>query len=443
MTISEVRGHGRQKGHKEVYRGQEYTVDLLPKVKIEVVVADSRVDEVTREPSCEPRAPARSATARSLSSMCSKPFAFATTTGENRSCSAALRDIKCNLGPHPDPAPHAFTAPSDVLISLAERANQVDHHGGRKPPRSCCFPPFPKVSRWLPWADTGGASSFRFRMSTCSCCAGTKTMPRAIINRRSRLSAEAVGLRPARQPIGAHSRGMPGGARPECRAEHQPARPTLSAGDRPLFAALSKKFPRFVQSNRDALMRNLVRLTRERHYQIRRHVLSSRTQREGDSRRAARFPVHPLDGAAPRRRRQSHDRARGSRGAAAGLPLPGAAAMRAPFAGRTRPESAHLRRAGCPGRQRGRGRLDARVLPPCARRQSRGACVPWNSGTRSRALCSRSLWGGARGSPTSDFAVHRERVHFRAPQQLESDPELVLRLFEFVARHGMRSRTKP
>ena len=38
MTITEVRGHGRQKGHKEVYRGQEYTVDLLPKVKIEMVV---------------------------------------------------------------------------------------------------------------------------------------------------------------------------------------------------------------------------------------------------------------------------------------------------------------------------------------------------------------------------------------------------------------------
>jgi len=48
MTISEVRGHGRQKGHKEVYRGQEYTVDLLPKVKLELVVSDGRVDEVTR-----------------------------------------------------------------------------------------------------------------------------------------------------------------------------------------------------------------------------------------------------------------------------------------------------------------------------------------------------------------------------------------------------------
>jgi nitrogen regulatory protein P-II 1 len=48
MTISEVRGHGRQKGHKEVYRGMEYQVDLLPKVKIEMVVSDDRSDEVIR-----------------------------------------------------------------------------------------------------------------------------------------------------------------------------------------------------------------------------------------------------------------------------------------------------------------------------------------------------------------------------------------------------------
>ena len=48
MTITEVRGHGRQKGHKEVYRGQEYNVDLLPKVKIELVVPSSRKEEVIR-----------------------------------------------------------------------------------------------------------------------------------------------------------------------------------------------------------------------------------------------------------------------------------------------------------------------------------------------------------------------------------------------------------
>jgi nitrogen regulatory protein P-II 1 len=41
MTVSEVRGHGRQKGHTEVYRGSEYTVDLLPKIKVEMVVSDT------------------------------------------------------------------------------------------------------------------------------------------------------------------------------------------------------------------------------------------------------------------------------------------------------------------------------------------------------------------------------------------------------------------
>src|SRR2546425_10097208 len=46
MTITDVRGHGRQKGHKEVYRGQEYTIDLLPKIKIEIVAPSDRADEV-------------------------------------------------------------------------------------------------------------------------------------------------------------------------------------------------------------------------------------------------------------------------------------------------------------------------------------------------------------------------------------------------------------
>jgi len=45
MTVSEVKGFGRQKGHTEIYRGSEYTVDFLPKVKIEVVVSDSMLDK--------------------------------------------------------------------------------------------------------------------------------------------------------------------------------------------------------------------------------------------------------------------------------------------------------------------------------------------------------------------------------------------------------------
>ena len=46
MTITEVRGHGRQKGHTEVYRGREYTVDLLPKIKLEMVLPDKLVNTV-------------------------------------------------------------------------------------------------------------------------------------------------------------------------------------------------------------------------------------------------------------------------------------------------------------------------------------------------------------------------------------------------------------
>ncbi len=45
MTISEVRGHGRQKGHTAIYRGKEYSVSLLPKMKVEIVLPDERVEE--------------------------------------------------------------------------------------------------------------------------------------------------------------------------------------------------------------------------------------------------------------------------------------------------------------------------------------------------------------------------------------------------------------
>ncbi len=46
MTVTEVKGFGRQKGHTELYRGAEYVVDFLPKIKLEVAVDDSRLDEV-------------------------------------------------------------------------------------------------------------------------------------------------------------------------------------------------------------------------------------------------------------------------------------------------------------------------------------------------------------------------------------------------------------
>ncbi len=67
LTVIEVKGFGRQKGHTELYRGAEYVVDFLPKVKIEVVLADDQVDGADRGDHRAPPRPTRSATARSSS----------------------------------------------------------------------------------------------------------------------------------------------------------------------------------------------------------------------------------------------------------------------------------------------------------------------------------------------------------------------------------------
>ncbi len=48
MTITEVKGFGRQKGHKEIYRGSEYTVDVLPKVKVEIVASDDKIEAIVK-----------------------------------------------------------------------------------------------------------------------------------------------------------------------------------------------------------------------------------------------------------------------------------------------------------------------------------------------------------------------------------------------------------
>ena len=48
MTVLEARGHGRQKGHTEFYRGREYTVDLIPKIKVEMVISDTMVEKVVQ-----------------------------------------------------------------------------------------------------------------------------------------------------------------------------------------------------------------------------------------------------------------------------------------------------------------------------------------------------------------------------------------------------------
>ena len=67
LTVIEVKGYGRQKGHNEVYRGAEYVVDFLPKVKLEIVVPDGLVVEGDRGDRAEPRRPAGLATGSSSS----------------------------------------------------------------------------------------------------------------------------------------------------------------------------------------------------------------------------------------------------------------------------------------------------------------------------------------------------------------------------------------
>ena len=67
MTVTEVKGYGRQKGHTEIYRGAEYVVNFLPKLRIEIAVASEHRRQGGRRSSRQARAPARSATARSSS----------------------------------------------------------------------------------------------------------------------------------------------------------------------------------------------------------------------------------------------------------------------------------------------------------------------------------------------------------------------------------------
>ena len=76
MTVTEVKGYGRQKGHTEIYRGAEYAVNFLPKLRVEVAVAGNRLDEVMEQSPPPPR-PARSEMEKSSSRRSSKRFASA------------------------------------------------------------------------------------------------------------------------------------------------------------------------------------------------------------------------------------------------------------------------------------------------------------------------------------------------------------------------------
>ena len=93
ITVTEVKGFGRQKGHTELYRGAEYVVDFLPKVKIEAAVATELVDRVIEAIEGAAR-PARSVTARFLSTTWNKSFASAPAKPARKRCKACPTDTR-------------------------------------------------------------------------------------------------------------------------------------------------------------------------------------------------------------------------------------------------------------------------------------------------------------------------------------------------------------
>ena len=91
ITVTEVKGFGRQKGHTELYRGAEYVVDFLPKVKIEAAMHDDLARARRSRRSRRPPTPARSATARSSCSTCCRSCASAPARPARMRCEGSTR----------------------------------------------------------------------------------------------------------------------------------------------------------------------------------------------------------------------------------------------------------------------------------------------------------------------------------------------------------------
>lgn len=346
-------------------------------------------------------------------------------------------------GPHPYPTPHPFTAVSDVLISLAERANLVDHLVSQAA-AELLFPTIPEGLAVISVGGYGRRQLFPFSDIDLLLLCQTEEMLRA---RKPEISAFLQRLWDSGLRVSQSVR-VPD----ECLEVHdQNAELNISlldqrflVGDRPLFASLSKKFPRFVQNNRDALMRNLVRLTRERHarYADTFYHLEPNVKETPGGLRDLQF-IRWMEQL--READATHLTA---------PEAPGDLGHAFRFLARLR-SALHLQA----GRDQNQLTFDAqdaladngegkdvaawmREYYRHARAVNRAALRSlelWDA--QSSALFAQFVGWRSRLS-NSDFSVHRERVHFRAPQQLESDPELVLRLFEFVARHGLRLSTE-
>ncbi len=336
------------------------------------------------------------------------------------------------------PAPHPLAATFDVLIALAERANLVD----RLVEQAAAELLFPTVPEGLALAAVGGYGRrqlFPFSDIDLLLLSQTEDLAR---DHKPEISAFLQKLWDAGLRVSQSVR-----TPDECLAVHeQNTELNISlldqrflAGDRPLFAAFSKKFPRFVQSNRDPLMRNLVRVTRERHtkYADTFYHLEPNVKETPGGLRDLQFI----------RWMEQLREADANRLTAPELP----GDLRQAFRFLARLRSALHTQAGRDQNQltfdsqdalvdSGEGKDVAawmREYYRHARAVNRAAMRSlelWDA--QSSALFAQFVGWRSRLS-NSEFSVHRERVHFRSPQQLEGDPEVVLRLFEFVARHGI------
>jgi [protein-PII] uridylyltransferase len=333
----------------------------------------------------------------------------------------------------------AFTATTDAPISLAERANAVD----RLVVEAAAELLFPTVPDGLAVLSVGGYGRrqlFPFSDVDLLLLCQSEEVPRT---HKPAISAFLQQLWDSGLRVSQSVR-----TPDECLEVHdQNAELNISlldqrflAGDRPLFASLSKKFPRFVQGNRDALMRNLVRLTRERHakYADTFYHLEPNIKETPGGLRDLQF-VRWME----QLREADANR----------LAAPEASAeLQQDFRYLARLRSALHAQAGRDQNvltfdaqdalaDNGEGKDTAawmREYYRHARSVSRAALRSlevWDA--QSSALFAQFVGWRSRLS-NADFGVHRERVHFRVPHQLENDPELVLRLFEFVARHGIR-----
>ena len=215
MTVSEVQGYGRQKGHTEVYRGAEYTVDFVPKIRIEVLVDDADVEK-SSTPSSRPPAPARSVTARSgsrrsrrgpgphrrarldaLYRIRSRTMETAVRTTPRRPCVTAD-----DLVPSTRSAARGQVGAVRRGSRCARRSWTCTSSGSRARPRSGRRRAGHSGSRWSPSGVSAGGSCPLLRSRPAP---GPQRAPR-VDERRRRTLVPALELRHRPGPLGAHGR---------------------------------------------------------------------------------------------------------------------------------------------------------------------------------------------------------------------------------------------